>query len=119
VWRITFRFAESGATRREVGAIRKILDEFRDTSIGEVWREFRSRSSFTLGRELGNLEMRCLVEAAKRVGLHVEIESIDRSSSIPISFDGSGLIIEDDDTAHLVAQKMIEAGVPIDEAHVD
>lgn len=68
---------------------------------------------------LSYLEMQWLVDKAGWAALRTSVVPVNRSSCLPVSRDGSAMIIEDDRLAEEVAQRMIEAGVPAQEIHVD
>ena len=116
---ITFHFLESGPTSSEILALKKLLDEFRDRPMSEVFQELRGQSTYTLSRTLGNIESRNLTEASRRLGLKVKADAIDRSSYLPVRADGLAMLIEDDEEAAEVARRMIAAGVPVIEAEVE
>jgi hypothetical protein len=119
VWSITFHFLESGPTPKETLALRKLLDEFRDRPMSEVLQQLRGQSTFTLPRTLGNIEARYLTESARRLGLNVNADAIDRSRYLPEDSTGYAMLIEDEELAAEVARRMIAAGVPVIEMHVD
>jgi hypothetical protein len=118
-WCITFHFSPSGPNKSEIAALRKLLDEFRNLPVSDVWQQLRGRSTFTLPREVGNIDMRELIDCARELGLNVTADSIDRGGYLPIHNDESALLIEDDEIAVQVAERMIAAGVPVTEVHVD
>ena len=118
-WNVTFHFAGTGPTPAEVSAIRSLLDCFRDTPMSAVWSQLRGQSSYMLKDTLGNLEMRWLVDASDRAGLKTSVSSINSGGCLPVHVDGHMLIIEDDGLAAQVAQKMIGAGVPVSDTHID
>ena len=119
VWRITFNFAPDGAAQSDLIALRKLLPALRAQPISNVVASLRGQSSYELPEELGNIDMRNLMDAAKTLGLETHAESIDRGGYLPVHTDGSALIIEDDDESKLVAERMLAAGVPVTEIHVD
>jgi hypothetical protein len=116
---ITFHFLESGPTSSEILALKKLLDEFRDRPMSEVFQELRGQLTYTLSRTLGSMESYRLTEAARRLGLNVKVDAIDRSSYLPEHSDGYVSLIEDDELAAEVARRMIAAGVPVIEAYVE
>lgn len=118
-WSVSFDFPETGPTQASILALRKLLDELRDVPLPQVLRQLRGKSSYTLPRELGNIEVRQLMDAARELGLEVTTEAVDHSGYLPISADGVALIIEDDDLSTRVAERMLTEGVPITEVHVD
>jgi len=116
---ISFCFGECGPSKADVLALRRLLDEFRDRPMHEVWNQLRGSESYTIPRDFTNLEMRSLVERAERAGLTVTLDGEQRGGYLPISADGGALIIEDDELAKAVAEKMIAAGVPVEHEHID
>lgn len=116
---ITFHFLESGPTSAEILSLKKLLDEFRDRPMSEVFQELRGQSTYTPSRTLGNIEARHLTESARRLGLNVKVDRIDRSSHLPVHSAGYASLIDDDELAAEVAKRMIAAGVPVIEAYVD
>lgn len=119
VWSITFHFLESGPTPKETLALRELLDEFRDRPMSEVLQQLRGNSTYMLPRTLGNIEARHLTEAARRLGLNVNADAIGRSGYLPEHSTGYAMLIDDDELAAEVARRMIAAGVPVIEVHVD
>lgn len=118
-WRISFPFSPDGPTQSDIVALRKLLPELRSTPISNVLDELRGRMSYDVPDELGNIDMRDLMDAANKLGLQPKAESIDRGGYLPVHTDGGAMIIEDDDIAALVAERMLAAGVPVTEVHVD
>lgn len=119
VWRMTFRFSDSGPTGSEVLSLRRLLDAFRDQPMTEVWAQLRRRPSYAVGHELSEIEMRRLAERARQASLRFTAEPIDRGGYLPIAPDGSALIIEDDDLAARVIRRMLDAGVPVEMIEAD
>jgi len=118
-WLVTFRFFSDGPTLEEIRKLRGLLDEFRDTPMSEVWKRLRGQASYALANTLSNLEMRRLTDNAKHLDLTVSVDPVDRSGYLPVYSDGSAMIIEEDVIAAEVARRMIEAGVEVQEVHVD
>ncbi|MCE9556974.1 MAG: hypothetical protein K8T91_26810 [Planctomycetes bacterium] len=118
-WRVIFHFGENGASKIEMVALRKILNELRDVPPEQVWRQLQSSPSYEYPEDLGNIESCELVNAAQSVGLAATAKSVDRGGYLPIAADGSAMIIEDDELAEQVTQKMIASGVPIEQMEVD
>ncbi|GAB5517732.1 hypothetical protein [Rhodopirellula baltica] len=119
VWRITFSFAPNGAVQSDIIALRKLLPALRAQPISNVVASLRGQASYELPEELGNIDMRNLMDAANTLGLEPHAESIDRGGYLPVHADGSALLIENDDESKLVAERMLAAGVPVTEIHVD
>ena len=119
VWRISFSFSPDGPTQTDILALRKLLPDLRAQPISDVVGNLRGQTEFKLPNELGNIAMRNLVDAAKKMGLQPDTEPIDNGGYLPVHSDGSAMIIEDDNVAALVAERMRAAGVPVTEIHVD
>ena len=85
----------------------------------EVWTRLRGQTSYALANALSNIEMRRLTDNAKHLDLTVSVDSVDRGGYLPVYLDGSAMIIEDGVVAAEVARRMIEAGVEVEEVHVD
>jgi hypothetical protein len=119
VWKVTFHFGDDGPTLTEISAMRDTLDDFRDQPVKLIWDKLRGTSTYSMSETLSNLKMRWLVDKADRASLRTSVVPIDRSGYLPVRRDGSATIIEDDRLAEEVAQRMIAAGVPIEEIHVD
>ena len=118
-WTISFQFGDDGPTLAEISAMRNVLDDLRNQPVKSIWDKLRGKTSYLLSETLSNLEMRWLVDKADRASLRTSVEPVDRSGYLPVSLDGSAMIIEDDRLADEVARRMIEAGVPVQEIHVD
>jgi hypothetical protein len=118
-WVITFHIAESGPQHSELLALKKLVDELRDQPTSKVLCLLRGTTEFTFPREVGNIELREIVAAARKLGLNVKSTSIDRSGYLAVHADGTAMIIEDNDLAAQVYERMLAAGVPVTEIHVD
>ena len=119
VWRITFSFASNGPSQSDIIALRKLLASLCSKPISQVLAQLRGQAAYELPNELGNIEMRNLMDTARELGLQPNAESIDRGGYLPVHSDGSAMIIEDDAESALVAEQMLAAGVPVTEIHVD
>lgn len=118
-WEVTFHFSDDGPTLTEVAAMRDTLDDFRDQPVRSIWDKLRGSSSYSIPETLSNLEVRWLVDRTDRASLRTSVVPVDRSGYLPVNRDGSAMIIEDDRRAQAVVQRMIAAGVPVEEIHVD
>ena len=119
VWRITFSFPANGPSQSDILALRKLLPAFRAQPISQVLAHLRGQTAYELPDELGNIDMRNLMDSASELGLQPNAEPVDRGGYLPVHSDGSAMIIEDDDESALVAEQMLAAGVPVTEIHVD
>jgi hypothetical protein len=118
-WAVTFRFGDNGPTFTEVSAMRDMLDDLRNEPVKSVWSKLRGKPTYSLPETLSNREMRWLVDKADRASLRTSVVPVDRSGYLPVSSNGSAMLIEDDRLAEEVAHRMIAAGVPVEEIHVD
>jgi hypothetical protein len=118
-WQLTFCFSSHGPTLAEISKLRELLDEFRDSTVSEVWNSLRGRASYALSQTLSNLEMRRIVDKAEQMNLKVSVDAMDGSGYLPMNSAGSVMIIEDDTIADEVARRMIQAGVEVQEIEVD
>lgn len=118
-WAVTFNFASTGPSAREVSSLRTLLDAFRDLPMSDVLAQLRGLQTYTTPEPLGNLEMRWIVDRANRIGLDTTPSPTDRSGYLSVFSDCSAMIIEDDDLAAQVTQRMLDAGVPVQHIHVD
>ena len=118
-WTVTFQFGNDGPTLGEISAMRETLDHLRNQPVKSIWNKLRGMPTYSLPETLSNLEMRWLIDKADRASLRTSVVPADRSGYLPVNIDGSAMIIEDDRLAEKVAQRMIAAGVPVEEIHVD
>lgn len=118
-WTATYKFADTGPTLKEVTALRNFLDEFRNVPMNEVWKQLRGVQQYVAKQTMGNIEAHALPPQAERLGLDVTLTAKSERGSIPISPDGSALIIENNELAEQVIEKMLQAGVPVKEIHYD
>ncbi|OUC16211.1 MAG: hypothetical protein B0A82_02855 [Alkalinema sp. CACIAM 70d] len=119
-WRLTFTFAESGPSLKEISSLRCLLDEFHDMPVNVVFSRLRSQAAYLLPRNLSNLEMHSLMKQAQQLGLRASVVEDDQSGYLPVDENGSALIIEDDMVAREVENRMLEAGVVVVEiTHFD
>ena len=119
VWSITFSFAANGPSQSDIIALRKLLPALRAQPLSQVLAELRGQSVYEMPDELGNIDMRNLMDAANKLGLQPNAESIDRGGYLPVHTGGNAMIIEYDDVAARVAEKMLAAGIAVTEVHVD
>jgi hypothetical protein len=118
-WQLTFMFAESGPTLQEISRLRNLLDDFRNIPLAQVLKQLRGLSSYTLPTVLSNLEMRYLVEKAEQLEFRTSVIELDRSGYLAIHEDCTAMIIEDDEVAREVANRMIQAGIAVETIHYD
>ena len=113
VWGITIQFASSGPSLREIAAMRKLLDEFRDKPASEVLDRLRGVREYQLDHSFDDTSSRHLVEKATQLSLNAKRQPYDRSGYLPIDPNGGTLLIERDDLSNQVVKNMLKAGVPV------
>ena len=86
VWRITFSFASNGPSQSDIIALRKLLASLCSKPISQVLAQLRGQAAYELPNELGNIEMRNLMDTARELGLQPNAESIDRGGYLPVHF---------------------------------
>lgn len=118
-WEVTLCFEESGPSNREIAAARELVDEFRDAPSVAVLQLLRGVERFRVDQPFGSIDARRFEERARDAGLNVSVEAVDRGGYLPIDADGNALIIEAEQVAEEVVRRMLEAGVAVDNVHVD
>lgn len=113
VWHVRVRFAPEGSTVDEIRRLRQLVPSFGALTAREAMAQLRGKSVFDLPEPLGNIETRSLVEQARALGLETEVEVEERSTFLPIR-DGEVLIIEIDELARRVGERMKAEGLPVD-----
>ena len=119
IWRVVFKFGESGPSKKEIVDLHKLLPEFKSKSVTEVYKILYDQSFYQLQDMLGNIEARSIYEEASKLGIMVEIESIDDSDYLVVFKDDHALIIDDNELYKLVVQKMIDKNVKVNIVHID
>lgn len=109
---VTIHLEGPPSTPSEVSRIRKLVPEFGAISAAEAYRALAGRTSIQYPGELGHIEKRWVLERAARLGFRTSTESRDLSGGLPFR-DGFVLLIEDQELARRVCEKMREAGCPI------
>lgn len=118
-WEVAIRFGPNGPTIREIAAVRQLVDEFRNTPTGEVFTQLKGVTRLRVEQPFGNLEQKRFIEKANLAGLSVESKPVDRGGYVPVDADRNVLTICEASLQNAVVQRMIDAGVPIEEIHVD
>ncbi len=118
-WYLLFQFSDDGPSKEEIAKMHKCVPELREENLPYVYRILKGTSSFRTGEAVGNIEARDMHRTALELGLKVEMAADQISSYLPIYNEKQALLIEDEDLSQQIAKKMIEAGVPVVEVHVD
>ncbi len=118
-WRITVRFPEGRPSIHDVSKLRQLDDDLRNVPASSLWTQLRDVASYSLASELSNVDIHAKMQVGTELGLHCECECIDKSGYLAVHVNGSAMIIEDDDEARQVTQRMLDAGVPVVETHID
>ncbi len=93
--------------------MRKLVDELRELPTSEVLARLRGVREYDLGIMSG-IHAGYVARDAKRLGLNVVTIDKSETTYLPIhKVDKHALVIEDDDLAKKVTQKMLDEGVPI------
>lgn len=108
----------SRLTPDEVSRVRKLVPVFGEMPAADAYRALVGRESFVYPGELGHIEKRQVVEQATALGFRVSLESLDRSGGLPYH-PGRALLIDDDELARRVCDKMKEMGCRLVHVEVD
>jgi hypothetical protein len=107
-----------GPTVDEIRRVRQLDPSLGSLSAREAMARLRGATTVELPGPVGNIEMRVLVERARALGLQTRVELEDRSSCLPVR-NGEALLIEPDDLARQVVERMEAAGLPVNLVEVD
>lgn len=118
-WTIAVAFTSAGATVREVRALRLAVPELRSQTASAVFSAVRGVRSIVVADSVGNTACRELMQALERNGLRATATAKVTHCGLPISKDQIALIIEDDDLALAVAERMEKEGVPVHQVEED
>jgi hypothetical protein len=109
-------FAGGAPSIQEIGALRKLLNEYRDRPLQQIKEQVGSVREFDLGIWPG-FEAQPILNRAEGLGLNVIGTDKSHIGYLPVHIDDAGnqtgLIIDDEELDRRVTQKMLEAGVPI------
>lgn len=95
-----------------------MTSEFNKLTNQELYKKLKNQSQVSLKTEFGNLESKKLIEKAKNLLFKVSLNSIDRSSYLPIKASVACLI-EHEELASQITRKMLSVGVPVNHINVD
>ncbi|MCB9678209.1 MAG: hypothetical protein H6737_24120 [Alphaproteobacteria bacterium] len=101
---------------RVLATLRRVLWGLRDRRPAEV-RQALSRGEYRVAH-LGHIAHRQLCETLEAAGVAFHSEVVDLGGYLPVK-DGTALLIEDEKLGREVAERMLAAGVPVLEVHVD
>ncbi len=118
-WRITVRFPEARASIHDVAKLRQFDDDLRNVPASNLWEQLRDLACYTLASEFSNIDINAKMKRGSELGLHCECVCVDCSGYLPVDVNGFAMIIEDDNEAKQVTQRMLDAGVPVVQTHVD
>ena len=106
---------------QELMAVRKLLNEYHDVPVHQVKAQIGNSKELSLGIR-SSMEAHHLLEQAQKLGLNLVEEDASHVDYWPVKpvddGESSFLLIEDEELAKRVTQKMLEAGVPIVE-HIE
>jgi hypothetical protein len=115
---LKIRFAGSQATIEEIIAVRKLIVAYQNTPAIEIKSLLKNKQEIDLGI-MPSIEARRLISEAKELTLSIVAIDASVTNYLPIhSISNTALIIEDDDLAKRVIEKMLKSGIPIIE-HIE
>lgn len=119
IWTAKFHFGDSGASQKEIIALRKLIPELGKLSLSESVKMLKRETSYICKTHYGNIESRSLADESKVLGLKCELVSKQIGGYLPVR-NGLALVIEDEEISKIACQKMKDAGMPvIAHTHVD
>ena len=119
IWNFRFQFGAGGPSKSDIINLHKLLPEFERESLPHVYSILKACTSYTSKECLGNIEARHLSASAASLGLKVIFDSHNRGFYKANSENGKELTITDMVLGAMIAAKMKEAGLPVQETHVD
>jgi hypothetical protein len=112
--RIVVLFEPPGATARDIVALRSAFDEYRDRPPGSLLKEVGGKTRFVVERIYGTSDGQAAAQKARENGLHVEEWARDTVAYLPVNeATKMVMIIENDDVAAAVIEKMRAFGVKV------
>jgi hypothetical protein len=112
-------FGEKGPSKEEILKLYRIVPELKSDKLTSVYKKLKGHSTYRTQESYGNIESRSLYTQASTIGLNVELESEQIGGYLPISKNNFALIMEDDNLAKRIVEKMMESGAEIVEVHID
>jgi hypothetical protein len=115
---LKIRFAGSQATIQEIIAVRKLIVAYQNTPASEIKSLLKDKQEIDLGI-MPSIEARRMISKAKELTLEIIATDVSVTEYLPINPRTSmALIIEDNDLAKRVVEKMIKSGVTVTE-HIE
>ncbi len=118
-WQITVRFTTGRPTIQDITKLRNFDDVLLNLPASSLWGQLRDVDRYTLQTNFSSVDVHSKMQRGTELGFQCECVCIDRSGYLAVHLNGAAMIIEDDDEAKQVTQRMIAAGVPIVETHID
>ena len=118
-WQITVRFPGGRPTIQDIVKLRNFDEDLLILPASSLWGQLRDVDRCTLQTNVSSVEVHSKMERGNELGFQCECVCVDRSGYLAVHLNGSAMIIEDEEEAKQVTQRMIAAGVPIVETHVD
>lgn len=119
VWTVVIHFPAAGPSINDVVALRRAFPSFGERPAAEVLRDVRGKVTLVAASDLSNIEHQDAVRRAGDAGLVVESRARQAGGFLPVSTDGHALLMENEEIARRVVEKMIAAGVDVEELHAD
>lgn len=110
--RLVLVFPAGRPSLQELLATRAVVPGLRNIPISVLKAELGTASEFIVG-EFGGMEARRLQMAALKRGLQTRLEDTSYTGYLPLSAQGSVLIIEDDELSRRVSDEMLLRGIPV------
>jgi hypothetical protein len=110
--RVVVVFTGRRPSAQELLAVRGVVPRFAELPISVLMEEIGDLPEFVAG-EFPNIEAQSVQVKARERALKVRKEDTSYTDYLPVSAEGSALIIEDDALADLVTGEMRKRGVPI------
>ena len=111
-------FAGSQPTIKEIIAVRKLIVAYQNTPAIEIRLLFKNKQEIDLG-VMSSIEARRMISHAQKLNLEIIATDVSATDYLPINLKtNTALIIEDNDLARRVIEKMLESGVRVSE-HIE
>lgn len=111
---LTVLFEGARPALNELAALRQCLSQFRDLPPAAARARAGTDGRLALG-ELPGPEPRRLSDDLRRAGLQAELRNTSAVTYLPLDrTTGAAWIVENDEEARRLAERMIQAGVPVE-----
>ncbi len=111
-------FAGSQPTIQEIIALRKLIVAYQNTPAIEIKSLLKNQQEIDLGI-VSSIEARKMISHARQLNLEIIATDVSATNYLPIHLKtNSALIIEDNDLARRVIEKMLQSGVRVSE-HIE